>query len=177
MRKFEEIIGELRRMNLDGRFPNSRSIHLTLKFLGSVEEEKIPQISEALEESSQGIAPFDFELRRIGVFPHLGNPRVVWMGVSDSEPLRELQKRMERRFEEIGFSRETREFKPHLTLLRVKSGKNLAELVNYIQTQDVIQREVGAVRAGEVHLYQSILRPSGAEYRKRATVELAGGAG
>ncbi len=175
LKKLEEIIGELRQLSLEGRFLDSRSIHLTLKFLGNVEEEQIPHINGALEKSAQGIAPFDLKIQRINVVPHLRNPRVVWMGVNGSEALGELRERIERRFEEIGFPRETREFKPHLTLLRIKGGKNLEKLVNYIETQGVIQREIVVVGADEVHLYQSILKPSGAEYRKRARVELSGG--
>ncbi len=81
LRSCEEIMAQLKRVNLYGRFAKTQSMHLTLQFLGNVEEEQIPGIAEILEQAGKEAAPFDLEMGQLGVFPHLANPRVVWIGV------------------------------------------------------------------------------------------------
>ncbi len=168
----ERAVANLRTLGLKGRFIKAYSMHLTLKFLGKIGEDRIPSIVQALEESASGTAPFQLSIRKIGVFPHLVQPRVVWMGIEPSEPLHDLSQRLESYLELLGFHQELRSFQPHLTLLRLKSRQNLAALVHYVEQQrSKEQAEIFLVRA--IHLYQSLLKPSGAEYSKLATVKLA----
>ena len=170
-RRLETISRRLIKLNLDGRFVAGRSVHLTLKFLGSIEEGAVEEISEVMRESAEGISPFDLEVRSLGVFPHYAKPRIVWVGVECGEELPELRESMETRFEKLGFARERRRFHPHLTLIRLKSSKNWRELARFVEEQGA-QQQAGVVSVRAIHLYQSTLRPDGAEYTQVATVKL-----
>lgn len=170
-RHLREVSEKLKALQLDGRLANVDAIHLTLKFLGNVAEEEIPAIRDALSESVQGVSPFRFEVCRLGVFPHLANPRVLWVGITDNPPLQDLQQRVEKAFEKLGFEPEGRAFKPHLTLVRLKSKKNLPALIRCLRDEGPTVH-CGTAPVEEVHLYQSILKPEGSEYRKLFTVTL-----
>ncbi len=172
LERCQEISHHLREMKLEGRFLRAESIHLTLKFLGNVEPEVVPGVVEVLKTTAQETAPFDLQVEGVGVFPHLTRPRVVWFGVEQCEALCGMQERMEKRFERLGFSQEKRRFHPHLTLARIKSRKNLSELVRYVQTSGPRER-ADPIRVRDIHLYQSVLKPQGAEYRKLQTAKLA----
>ena len=171
LRSCEELMARLRRLKLQGRFTRTRSMHLTLQFLGNVEEEQIPGITEILEQAGKGVTPFDLEMGRLGVFPHLTHPRVVWIGVEPVDALTTLQSKIQQGLEPLGFPKENLDFHPHLTLLRLKSRKNLRQLAQYIDTEGPGLR-AGVIRAEQIHLYQSILKPQGAEYRKLCTARL-----
>ena len=171
LKSCQDIMVQLRNLNLQGRFAKTQSIHLTLQFLGNVEEEQIPGITEILEQAGKGVTPFDLEVGRLGVFPHLTHPRVVWIGVEPVDALTTLQSKIQQGLEPLGFPKENRDFHPHLTLLRLRSRKNLRQLAQYIDTEGPGLR-AGVIQAEQIHLYQSILKPQGAEYRKFFTARL-----
>ena len=173
LRRCEEISADLRKLNLEGRFAKAQSIHLTLQFLGNIEEAKVAGIRQVLERAGHEVAPFDVEVCQLGAFPHLASPRVVWVGLEPVVALKELQSKIQQGLERLGFSKENREFHPHLTLLRLKSRKNLAGLIQYVQGEGAHQK-AGNIRAKEIHLYQSILKPEGAEYRRLLTARFKG---
>ncbi len=162
---------KLKRLKLVGSFPKPESFHLTLKFLGDVEEAKVPEIGEAMRRSAEGVGGFDLEIGGVGVFPHLANPRVIWEGAENVPPLARLQQRLEEELEEIGFDREDRPFHPHLTLARLKGRAHFKELVSFVEGEGRKER-AGTVHVTQVHLYQSILRPEGAQYRVLLSVDL-----
>ncbi len=161
----------LKGLNLQGRFAKTESIHLTLQFLGNIEEDQIVPIAQVLEQAGSGIAPFDLEVSHLGVFPHLAHPRVVWIGVEAVDGLMTLQSEIQEGLKLLGFPQENRDFHPHLTLLRLKSRKNLDGLSEYLQAEGPQQR-AGVIPVGGIHLYQSILKRQGAEYQKLLTFEL-----
>ena len=167
----EEIMARLRNLNVHGRFSKTESIHLTLQFLGNIEEDQIVRIAQVLEQAGSGVDPFDLEVGRLGVFPHLTHPRVVWIGVEPVDGLMKLQSKIQQGLEPLGFPKENRDFHPHLTLLRLKSRKNLRPLAQYIETEGPGLR-AGVIQAEQIHLYQSILKPQGAEYRQLLTFGL-----
>ncbi len=171
LRRCQQISADLRKLNLEGRFAQIQSLHLTLQFLGNIEEAKLAGIREALEDTGKEVAPFEVEICQLGVFPHLVQPRVVWVGVEPVDALKDLQSRLQQRLERLGFPKENREFHPHLTLLRLKSRKNLPRLIQYVQGDGACEKE-GRIGVREIHLYQSILKPGGAEYRKLLTARL-----
>ena len=145
-------------------------IHLTLKFLGEVEEERLPLIAEALERAVAGTPPLQVRVRGVGVFPHLRSPRVVWVGMQTaSEGLIHLQRRIEEVLVPLGFTTESRPFHPHLTLGRFKpqgkprGGQGAGPVLERWIAQNE-GRECGEFRAAEVLLMKSDLRPQGAAY-------------
>jgi 2'-5' RNA ligase len=106
------------------RWTSPESWHVTLKFLGEVPEGGSDEVGEVLEEVLAKVSPFRTALTEPGVFPGLRWPRVLWMGLSDeNHAFRNLAGRMERKFEKLGFPKEGRSFRPHLTLARIGNAR------------------------------------------------------
>jgi 2'-5' RNA ligase len=107
-------------------------LHLTLKFLGEIEASRIAMLSNAAELAAHSFQPFTCGIENAGAFPERGQPRVLWLGVSDaSGGLAKLQQALENECARAGFAREERAFRPHLTIARVrapKGARRLAEL-------------------------------------------------
>ncbi|HHM23849.1 MAG TPA: RNA 2',3'-cyclic phosphodiesterase [Bacteroidetes bacterium] len=165
------LISELR-PKADGlRWVRPESLHLTLKFLGEVSEEKLPELAEALRQSAEGIPPFDYTLVGKGCFPNCRRPRVLWIGVEN--PGREifhLQRQVEDAFEAIGFQRENRKFTAHLTVARVKRPFGIEDAVHAFREFPL---EPETVHVTEIRLMRSVLKPGGAEYSVLHAVPLA----
>jgi 2'-5' RNA ligase len=171
----EQILGgidkmarRLKALRLNARFTKTSSIHLTLKFLGDINEFLVESVSERLEQCTRTTDRFNVTVERLGVFPNLRKPRVIWTGVRHESELVDLQQRLDRELETLGFELEKRSFEPHLTLARLKSSKNLTELRQLVESEGP-DFKLGSFEVDEVHLYQSILRPEGAVYRRLAT--------
>lgn len=156
------------------KWVNPESIHLTLKFLGNVDEAEIPALNKALSEAVVGIAPFYLELGEPGAFPSCQAPSVVWVGVSgEIEPLRTLHNNIDRALDPLGFPPEKRAFSPHLTLGRVREetlpgerrrlGENVASLKI---------GERSSFKVGSVNLMRSKLTREGAVYSCLASFPL-----
>ena len=110
------------------KWVDPNSIHLTLKFLGSIAVDKIGKITRAVEEATEGISPFCLEVKELGVFPNLRRVQVVWVGISgEVDKLGQLQKHIESNLVPLGFAPESRPFTPHLTLARLRSQVSLDE--------------------------------------------------
>ncbi len=169
----EHLQRDLKSKGQGVRWVQPRSIHCTLKFLGDVAEEQVPSLVTALTPCAER-PPFTVGVRETGVFPRWSDPRVIWVGVAPVEPeLAELQRAVEHALVPLGFPREEREFHPHLTLGRVKQKNRLQNLVGYIrEIRSAI--DLGSFPVDEFVLFQSILRPEGAEYRAVHKFKLRG---
>jgi len=150
------------------------SIHLTLKFLGGVDAAKIAPITAAMEEATQGIAPFSLKVEGLGTFPNLRRVQVVWVGVvGEVDKLARLQQRLESNLAGLGFAPENRRFTPHLTLARVRDRvalderEGLGELIAGTKFEPVHSFPVEAVS-----LMKSQLTREGAIYSRISTAEL-----
>lgn len=149
----------------------SGSIHLTLKFLGSVETEIVPSILERLEEAASGVRPFSMVLGDLGVFPNLNQPRVIWVGVQKGEEdVCNLQKRVEDSLSKLDFKIEKRVFSPHLTLGRIKALGSRGEVLRALN--DLKVPEIGGTEVTQVALMKSTLTPQGAIYTELGSVSL-----
>lgn len=138
-------------------------IHLTLKFLGNVSPEQIPQIQAALQGVSQTVPPFRLQPSGCGAFPSLRQMRVVWVGLrGDDDSLNRLKQGVEAATAPLGFEPEDRPFKAHLTLGRVRGRQRLQVLQEILMANQSFEAE--AFDVDEVVLYKSELRPDGALY-------------
>ncbi len=164
-----KVQGQLKAAGASANWTRPGGIHLTLKFLGEVEEAKVGGITEALESACRGTAPLLLDIAGAGAFPNVKSPRVLWLGVrGDTERLATLQTAIEDAMERLGFEREERKFSPHLTLARIKFPKprdNWAAMVDGIR--DV---NLGSFTAGHVSLMQSELRRDGAVYTELKSI-------
>jgi 2'-5' RNA ligase len=174
LKQIEEWIRRLRGLDIHARFPRIESIHLTLKFLGEIDEAKVTPISQALESAAEGIVEFDLSISGMGTFPSPKNPRVVWLGISESGILKKLQRSVDHHLAACGFTREKRPFRPHLTLARMKSKRNLESLQHFLESEGNTA-DAGNFTVDSYHLYQSILHPSGARYTRLFSHSLGGG--
>jgi 2'-5' RNA ligase len=147
------------------------NLHITLKFLGDVEDSIVPSIEEVIKSSCEGIAPFQVEVIGSGVFPPKGGARVVWADLQGSEPMARIAERLEQGLEPLGFPPEGRAFKSHLTLARVKDPKvsNQARTI----ASSYQSARFGSKDVTEVLLKKSVLRPQGPEYSTVLSVKLS----
>lgn len=159
----ESVSDSLRRTRADVKWVRPEAIHITLKFLGEIAKDLISDIEQDLTPVFAQQPPFRLTVRGLGAFPNLSRPRVIWAGIHEENPcLSRVAGRVETVLEPRGFAREKRPFSPHLTLGRVRSGKGIGELVDTIrQKLDLTGPSFVARRAV---LFQSILKPTGAEY-------------
>lgn len=153
-------------------------MHLTLKFLGEVLHSRLPEIEKALSSAAEGLpagqagtGSVKITVRGIGVFPNPKNPRVIWLGIEpEDDRLKRLQERIDRVLAPLGFPPENREFRPHLTLGRVKSTRGLNDLMKVVAVhQNVL---AGDCVLDQLHLIQSELKPGGAVYTTLWSVSL-----
>ncbi len=165
------ISQKIKKMGLDGSFAKPDSMHLTLKFLGNIAENRLDDIEQALTKAVAGIPALDIKCGRVGVFPSLESPRVVWVGVAAAPELATLQRRTEQELETLGFPPEGRPFSPHLTVARLKGRANIRLLQDYLR-QAGGSEDAGSFSASQIHVFQSELRPDGARYTKLRSVSL-----
>jgi len=161
--KLSQLISKLKQADADVKWVNENQMHLTLKFLGDIEEKRVPEISAALKSMADNTSAFNIHLSEIGAFPNMHKPRVIWIGIDKGvENLKNLAS-------QLG-TQEKREFKPHLTLARVKSLKNISQLTKLI-TETPFQSQ-GNIPITKLILFQSTLTPKGAIYTALAKLIL-----
>ena len=149
------------------------NIHLTLKFLGNIQEKQVPEIIAILKESVKTVSSFQLQVGYAGAFPNIRFPRVIWVGVTDDEndSLKTFQEDLESRLTRLGFKNEKGRFQPHLTLGRVRSQKNRSNLLRAIESMTNVW--VGSISVQAIYLIQSELKPTGAEYTDLAQVNIS----
>ena len=156
------------------KWVNPNSIHLTLKFLGNIPEERMVDITQVITQASSLTYPFNLELKELGAFPNLKSPRVVWVGIGGDIPsITNLQRQIDQSLIPLGFSPEKRDFSPHLTLGRVRdkaTHKERSELGGAIESLRIPRSS--SFGADRINLMQSTLTKNGAVYNQIATVVL-----
>jgi len=166
-----EAQGRLKVSGVEAGWTRPEGIHLTLKFLGEVDEPRIPEIMDSLARAIGGAGGFRLEVVGVGAFPSPKNARVVWIGVSgDLERLLALQASVEEAMAGLGMEREDRMFTPHLTLGRIKHIRSRDAWVNALDALKDIRLSSFDVEA--VSLMKSELQRSGAVYTEIGRVEL-----
>jgi len=155
------------------RWVKLQNIHLTLNFLGEVDEQKIPLIKKAMQKATRGVSPFSLSFDGLGTFPNLKAPRVIWLGLKSEKEVVSLQQRLEKELSRIGFSPEKRKFQPHLTLGRVKFLENKKEFVK--RMQELEQASLSSkLRVDKIELIESKLTPQGPIYSSLCGISLSG---
>ncbi len=150
------------------------SIHLTLKFLGSITVDRISEITGAMEKATQGISPFRLEVKDLGVFPNLRRVQVAWVGISgEVDKLSQLQQHLESNLARLGFAPERRPFTPHLTLARIRNRASLDERQSFGQLIATSRFEAAyTIKVDAISLMRSQLTREGAIYSRINSVEL-----
>jgi len=161
VQRFSEVQSTLTKTGADLKLVEPKNIHITMRFLGDISANMVDRIHEAM--GKVDFAPFDVEVRGVGVFPDLRYARVVWAGIrKGSEELRGVFSQLEPHLRELGFKPDPKGFSPHLTFARVKTGRNKAELARCVT--ELVDCEFGVVRADCLRLERSVLTPRGPIY-------------
>lgn len=160
----------LRRDDLPpGRWARRAGLHLTLHFIGDVPEAVARAYARALRQVET--PAFDLLISGVGQFPIDQRPRVIWAGVQNTPPLRELYEAVGAALESEGFIRERRRFHPHITLMRFKKPLRRGLASRWLQAHMDFQAEPARIK--QFTLFESELNPSGAVYTARGVYKLS----
>lgn len=157
---FEILKSDLR--NEAVRWTDINKMHITLAFLGDTSEDTIKEVSLMLKDICSNYKNFGFTLSRLGIFRNINDPRVIWAGIENSEELTILAKQIKNGLDGIGVDIEEKEFRPHLTLGRLKRIQNKKSLEYLLKRYDDYKFQ--DVYVTEVIFYESILQSSGSIY-------------
>ena len=137
------------------------NLHITIKFLGEISEKELPLIKKILEKNAELFEPFEITLEKLGAFPSISHPRVIWVGISQNkDKVTSLANKISADLERAGFRREERAFHPHITIARVKrqNSRLKKEIMQY-------QNSVfGRIKVNNIRLKKSTLTPQGPIY-------------
>jgi 2'-5' RNA ligase len=163
LKELATIQDRLRKTGASVSWVKPGNIHLTLKFLGNIETGLIEPVLREMELIGRQMEPFSLEVSGIGCFPNMKNPRVIWVGIEDRDQrVVKLQSTLESSLESIGFSREKRNFTPHLTIGRIKISHGKGVLLD--EVRKIGNPFLGSIEVKEMVLFQSDLHPQGAIY-------------
>ncbi|MFC1981542.1 RNA 2',3'-cyclic phosphodiesterase [Chloroflexota bacterium] len=166
------------RLKSGERYPvkwvNPNSIHITLKFLGNTGIDRVDGITKAITGAAREISPFHLEVKGLGVFPNLKRVQIVWVGVSgETDRLGQLQQRIESNLAPLGFAPESRPFRPHLTLARLRDRASPEERQSFGQLiADTRFEGVYGFNVDCISLMKSQLTREGAIYSRIRSIKL-----
>jgi 2'-5' RNA ligase len=161
LQRFKQIQDKLVQTGADLKLVEPLNIHITMRFLGDIKPAMVDAVHEAMKKVV--FSAFDCEIQGLGAFPDLRYPRVVWAGMrKGANELKSVFDQLEPNLQQLGFRPDPKGFSPHLTLARVKTGRNKTELARCIQ--ELTDFEFGAVRADCLRLKKSVLTPKGPVY-------------
>lgn len=146
----------------------TENIHFTIKFLG--EADKVKEIEDCMEKTLEYLRQFDVEIAGISAFPSKSCAQVIWLSAGNGfEEFKSLMRNIDAGLSKIGFE-QGKEYIPHLTLARVRCGKNKEELIRLLEK--LKQTQIGAMRVKEVKLMKSTLSKYGPVYEEMYNVKL-----
>lgn len=152
---------ELAKTGADLKLVKPKNIHITIRFLGNISPGMVEKIFKAME--NVNFKPFIVEIRGLGAFPSLRFPRVVWAGIRrGEEELKGIFEQLEPQLQRLGFQPDLKGFSPHITIARVKTGRNKGELIKKLK--ELINLEIGVFTAKCLRLKRSTLTPKGPVY-------------
>jgi RNA 2',3'-cyclic 3'-phosphodiesterase len=185
-RALGDLMAKLKPLSPDARWVRPEGMHVTLKFIGHAvrtgDTEKLDAVRAALA-GVRSNGPVEMYFHGVGFFPNASRPRVVWCGVKASENLAPLAADIERVLEPLGVPLEDRAFVPHLTLARFKTsrsakpGRSNPPTGEALRTAaaEMAERNFGTASETNFHLFESITKPTGSEYRKLETYSFVKG--
>ncbi len=166
--KIMELEERVARTGADVKLVEMENLHVTLKFLGEITPERVETIREVLAGLKE--SPFQLEAKGTGVFPSMRMPRVLWVGVGKgSNEVISIFRHLDEDLSRLGFPKE-RDFTPHLTIGRVRSGRGSGDLLEALSA--FRSATFGETLAGKVVLKKSQLTPSGPIYSNLVEVDL-----
>lgn len=169
--KILDIQGRFRKIDADIKYVEPENLHYNIKFLGEITENKVEMIKKTLENAVKPFEKFKIHIFGLGAFPSKNYAKVLWIGIKEGkQELIGLAKEVDRQLGSIGIKQESREFQPHLTLGRVKSGRNKENLLKIMNELENI--DIGIIKAEKIILFKSELTQKGPIYEQIYSVNL-----
>ncbi len=160
----------LRRSGADVKWVETRNLHLTLKFLGNVEPERLPAVEGVLHSIAAGTPRMTGRIHGLGAFPNARAPRVIWAGMSfQPDAASTVAARLESELALLGFAPEDRPFASHVTLGRTRSARGRASLVE--ELGKLVDSDFGSQSVTRLILFQSLLSSAGPTYTPLAEID------
>lgn len=171
--RISRVQERIKKFASDVKWVSPENLHVTLKFLGGVPEDRIEQVCSTVEEAAGSVPPFELSLSRLGAFPSPRNARVVWIGIEDGrDELVSLARRVDDSLARHGFERESRPFAAHVTIGRTRQGRRPDGLAEGLQ--EAPSEDLGRQKVERVVMMRSDLMPQGPVYTPLKVVDLAG---
>ncbi len=171
-KKLTEFQNNLKKACAGVKWVLPENIHITLKFIGYLDEEKIGNVVNIIKDSVIHIKPFNLNYTGAGVFPTPKNPRVIFAGIVDKDAiLKKIHEHLNNQLMALGVERESRKYQVHLTVGRVKTRKNTEKLMEALNSYNEFKFSSEVVN--QVILMKSDLSPNGAVYTKLHTINLS----
>ncbi|WP_413288757.1 RNA 2',3'-cyclic phosphodiesterase [Bdellovibrio sp. HCB337] len=150
-----QIVKKLRinadQKQLDIRWTPFENYHVTLVYLGSTNETKIPEIEILMQEAAEITAPFHLKISDVGAYPDEFTSRVLWFGVQNSRALRGLQSLLVEKLKDKNYQLENREYSPHLTIGRLRNPHKTKDLMS-----PFTRKKIAKILVGEIVLFESV---------------------
>ncbi len=163
--EIERQVQRLKRLGGNIRWVKRPAMHITLKFLGEVDETRVESIEKAMDRTVEDFKSFEISMEGCGTFPPMSSkPRVLWVGLKDADPIMKLQERLEDELLKAGFQKETRAFHPHVTMGRVKGTSALRRIVE--EMREMEEHPFGKMMVESIILFRSKLTPEGPIYTR-----------
>lgn len=158
---------KLKASGADVKWVSPENIHLTLKFLGELDDAKLGKISEIMFNACAGLEPFQIRISSLGAFPKINFPRVIWVGIDKGDSqIKAIAGDLEEKISEIGIPKEEREFSSHITIGRIRSMRNRQKLIAELGrlAENFGERNLGEFNVTRITLYKSTLSAKGPIY-------------
>lgn len=155
------------------KWVETENLHLTIKFIGEINENKVEPVKQILCDALQDQKTFDIEISGLGMYPNINNPRVIWLGITGGKPLVQIFRKLDLALTGLDIPTEGRSYTPHLTIARVRrnTDKTTETLIGKTLSQFKVD-SLGTITIDQVHLYRSVLTPSGPTYSTLHSVPL-----
>lgn len=170
-KKVAKFQDELKKVDADVGWVSPENLHITVKFIGSLDEEKIEIVATLIKDAVTHIKPFDLDYRGVGVLPAEKNPRVIFTDVIDTGGvLEKIHERLDNQLMALGVEHEDRKFTAHLTVGRIKTRRNVRRLIENLNSYHGF--DFGSEHVVQVVLMKSDLLPEGPLYTRLQSVDL-----
>lgn len=169
---------KLKASEADVKWVSPQNIHLTLKFLGEIDDDKLVKTNEIMRQVCLGKEQFQAGIRSIGVFPKINFPRVIWVGIDKGDrQTKEIAEELENKIALLGIPKEKRAFSSHVTIGRVRSMLNRERLLNELENlkNNLEEKDFPEFMVTKITLFKSTLSPKGPVYEalKEASLKAA----
>lgn len=167
--KIYRVIKEFGQIDANIKYVELENLHLTLKFFGDIDTEGLDVLSSKISGVVSNFDSFNVKIKGCGAFPNTNRIKVIWLGIDEDETVKRLHDELDKEFVKLGFDKD-KKFSTHLTVGRMRSGKNKDKVKSKIE--EFSEVEIGEMAVERIILKKSTLTPQGPIYEDLEVFEL-----